>query len=142
MGLLAALVSLAWPALHGLHENYLLETTARDIVDCMAFARSGAIADQTPYQLVFQAGPASFRLYKTTTQDPSTALIPVSGRWGREVRIDETLQLQVPQAAVLFYANGDSGPVELTLQSRSHRGLVIDWSGALGYASIKESVPS
>ncbi len=137
MALLGVLMALAWPEFRSLRKNYLLETTARDLVDCMAFARASAVGERAWYKLVLKPSPALYTLYRMDVSGDAPAVLePAPGRWGGGRAVAPDIELQAPSDPILFFPNGTATAATVVLKEDGFPPLSIKLSGTLGYATI------
>jgi prepilin-type N-terminal cleavage/methylation domain-containing protein len=135
--LLGVLMALAWPEFRSLRKNYLLETTAHDLVDCMAFARASAVGERAWYKLVLTQNPALYTLYRMDVSGgASSGPEPAPGRWGAGRTVAPDIEIQAPNDPILFFPNGTATAATVVLKEDGFPPLSIQLSGALGYATI------
>jgi len=137
LALIAVFAGLAWPSLRNLRKNYVMETAAQDLTDCMTFARASAVAERSWYKLVFKQNPAVYTLYKMDVQDGSASPpTPAPGRWGLGKAVAPDVELDAPADPIFFYPNGTATAATVVLKGQDVPPVSIQLSGTLGDATI------
>lgn len=135
LSILCVLLALCWPVLSNLRKSYAFESTARELVDSMSFARASAVADSVVYKLAFEKSPASFTLYRLNEEERGSPA-PVPGKWGTAHKISDSVDLDAPAEPLLFFPNGTSSSATIALRDRGTTVLSVKLSGTMGYATI------
>lgn len=137
MALLGLFFSALWPAFGSMYRNYLLDSAAEELRNCVAYARAGSITERRRYKLVWSGDFVRYALYRQEMKDGEASWVLPGGRWGRERTLADGLELQSERREVYFHPNGTCTDSAWLLKGPGGASLKIRLVGDLGDARIE-----
>lgn len=122
--ILAMVTATAVPRLQGSAARLSLQQAQDTLISHLRYARSRAVAQRQPVQLLVAEGAAPSYQLQVPESGTQGVWAPIPGRFGRSRRLPDqaTLEVRWPDgrprtpAAVVFYPNGRADPAQLIVR--------------------------
>jgi len=135
--IILVLISISTPLFRKTFADMELKETASRLERFIAFAQQEAIINVTVYRMFFDFENKTYQLFVDTGEE-GVGFEEVRDKFGRIFNLPKGISIEGTAEEILFYPDGHSDKVELTLTNENDKTLKATTTGILGNVIIAE----